>query len=131
MSFKATLAKIVIKMTPNKLIIWVANIVLKDIAELTGFNFDIDTRSAFMQIQLVGESETIDVWVEGFGIIADESSYHFIIEQAKSNRLWLGNLLSRFVGKTWKIPLPSHLAPQFEFVAELLKAESQDKKRLN
>ena len=52
---------------------------LKDIAELTGFNFDIDTRSAYMQVQLVGESETIDVWLERFGIIADEDSYHFII----------------------------------------------------
>ena len=131
MSFKATLAKIVIKMTPNKLIIWVANIVLKDIAELTGFNFDIDTRSAYLQVQLVGESETIDVWFEGFGIISDETSYHFIIEEAKSNRLWLGNLLSRFVGKSWKIPVPANFAAQFEFVAELLKAESQDKKRLN
>ena len=131
MSFKATLAKILIKMTPNKLIIWVANIVMKDIAELTGFNFDIDTRSAYMQVQLVGESETIDVWLEGFGIIADEDYYHFIIEQAKSNRIWLGKLLSRFVGKTWKIPLPSHLAPQFKFVAELLKAEPLDTKRLN
>ena len=123
MSVKATLAKIVIKMTPNKLIIWVANIVLKDIAELTGFDFDIETRSAYVQIQLLGESETIEVWFEGFGIIANEGTYTFIIEQAKSNRLWLGNLLSRFVGKNWKIPVPPNLAPQFEFVAELLRAE--------
>jgi len=131
MSFKVTLAKTVIKMTPNKLIIWVANIILKDIAELTGFNFDIDTRSAFLQVQLVGESETIDVWFEGFGIIADGGSYQFIIEEAKSNRIWLGNLLSRFVGKSWKIPVPENLAPQFNFVAELLKTEAQEKKRLN
>jgi len=123
MSFTTSLVKLVIKMTPNKLIIWVANIVLKDIAELTGFNFDIDTRHAYIQIQLVGESETIDVWLEGFGIITDGESYKFIIEQAKSNRLWLGNLLSRFVGKTWKIPVPANLAPQFKFVAELLQAE--------
>jgi len=131
MSFKATLAKTIIKMTPNKLIIWVANIILKDIAELTGFNFDIDTRSSFVQIQLLGESETIDVWFEGFGIISDGDSYHFIIEEAKSNRIWLGNLLSRFVGKSWKIPVPANLAPQFDFVAELLKKEAMDNKRLD
>lgn len=131
MSFKATLAKIVIKMTPNKLIIWVANIILKDIAELTGFNFDIDTRSSFLQIQLVGESETIDVWFEGFGIISDGNSYQFIIEEAKSNRIWLGNLLSRFVGKTWTIPVQANLAPQFDFVAELLEKEALDNNRLN
>ncbi len=123
MSFTATLAKIVIKMTPNKLIIWVANIVLKDIAELTGFNFDIETRSAYIQIQLVGESETIDVWLNGFGIISTEETYQFIIEKAESNRLWLANLLARFVGKKWKIPVPENLAPQFKFVAELLAKE--------
>jgi len=128
MSFKAALAKTIIKMTPNKLIIWVANFVLKDIAKLTGFNFDIETRKAYIQIQLIGESETIEVWLEGFGIITEGDSYKFIIEQAKSNRIWLGNLLSRFMGKTWKIPLPSHLAPQFKFVAELFKAEALEKK---
>ena len=124
MSFKVYLAKTIIKLTPNKLIIWVANIVLKDIAELTSFNFDIETRNAFIQVQLLGESETIDISVEGFGIISDAGSYQFIIEQANSNRLWLDNLLSRFVGKMWKIPVPSNLAPQFKFVAELLKTES-------
>ena len=120
MSFKSGLTKVVIKWTPEKLILWVSNIILKDIAELTGFSFDLDARKAYMQIQLVGESETIEVWFEGFAIIPDESSYKLIIEQAQSNRLWLDNLLSRIVRKVWKIPVTS----QIEFIAELLKAES-------
>ena len=123
MSFKSKLTKTVIKYTPNKLIIWVANIILKDIAELTNFNFDLEERKAYTQIQLVGESETIDVWLEGFAIITEKGAYKFIIEQANSNRLWLDNLLSRIVRKKWKIPVTPLMASQMEFFAELLKTD--------
>jgi len=124
MSFKLGLTKTVIKWTPPKLIKWVANIILKDIAELTGFNFNLDARKAYMQIQLVGESETIDVWLEGFCIITEGSSFKLIIKQAHSNRLWLDNILSRIVRKKWKIPVTSPMRAHIEFMAELLKAES-------
>ena len=123
MSLKAHLAKIAIKMTPNMLIKLVANIVLKDIAKLTGFNFDIDTRQLFVQVHLAGESETIDVWLEDFSIITDAGSYKFVMQQASSNRVWLDNILSRIVRKEWPIPIPSEMSSQFEFVAELFKAE--------
>ena len=106
------------------MIIWVANIILKGIAELADFNFDIDTRSAYVKIQLLGESETIEVWLEDFAIISDEGAYQFIIHQAQSNRLWLNNILARIAGKAWKIPVIPQLAPHMELVAELFKAES-------
>lgn len=113
-----------IKLTPNILIVWVANIVLKGIAELTDFSFDLDARTAYVQIQLVGESETIEVWLDGFAVVSDEESYKFIVHQAQSNRIWLDNLLSRVVGKAWKIPVIPQLAAQMELVAELLKTET-------
>ncbi|AEF99286.1 hypothetical protein Metme_0848 [Methylomonas methanica MC09] len=55
MSIKSALLKIVIKLTPNILIIWVSNIILKGIAELTEFNFDIDARKLHVQTRLYGE----------------------------------------------------------------------------
>lgn len=106
------------------LVSWVANIVLKGIAELSDFSFDLDARKAYVQIQLVGESETIDVWMEGFAVVREEESYKFIIQQAQSNRLWLDNLLSRVVGKAWKIPEIPQLAAQMELIHELLTAET-------
>ena len=124
MSVKLSLTKSVIKWTPNKLISWVANIILKDIAELTDYNFDLEARKSYMQLQFVGESETIEVWLEGFGIITTEGSYKLILEQAKSNRIWLNNILSRIVNKEWKIPVTSQMTPHIEFLAELLKAEN-------
>lgn len=124
MSFKATLTKTIIKITPNKLIIWVANIVLKDIAELVHFNFDIDARKVFTQVQLVGESETIDVYIDGFAVITDENEYYFLIEAAESNRIWLGNILTRIIGKKWKIPVTAQTAPHMTFIAELFKADN-------
>ncbi len=127
MSFKTSLTKTVIKWTPNKLVSCIANIILKDIAELTGFNFDLEARKSYMQIQLAGESETIDVWFEDFAIITDttqESSYIFIVEQARSNRIWLNNILSRIERKEWKIPVTPQTAPHMEFIAELLGAEN-------
>ena len=123
MSFKTSLIKMAIKLTPNIIIIWVANIILKGIAELTDFNFDIDARKAYVQIQLLGESETIEVWLEDFAIISDEESYQLIIHQAQSNRIWLNNILARIAGKAWKIPVIPQFAAQIELVAELLKDE--------
>ena len=126
MSFKARLIKLAIKLTPNRLIVWVANIILKGIAELTDFNFDLEARQAYIQIQLAGELESIEVWLEGFDIISDEDVYKLIIHQAKSNRLWLDNLLSRIVGKAWKIPVPAEMKTHFELIAELFNAESPE-----
>ncbi len=124
MSYKTGLIKMAIKWTPNAMIIWVANIVLKDIAELKDFNFDLETRKVYVQTQLLGESETIDVWLEDFAIINDEDGYKFIVQQARSNRIWLTNLLSRIVGKAWKIPVIPQLAAQMELISELFKAEN-------
>jgi len=124
MSFKTGLIKMAIKWTPNKMIIWVANIVLKGIAELTDFNFDLETRKAYVQIQLLGESEVIEVWLEDFAVIRDEESYKFVVQQAQANRLWLNNLLSRITGKAWKIPEIPQLTPQLELISELFEAES-------
>lgn len=110
-------------MTPNMLIKLVANIILKDIAKLIGFNFDIDTRQLFVQVHLAGESETIDVWLEDFSIISDADSYKFVMQQASSNRVWLNNILSRIVRKEWSVPVLSEMTSHFEFVAEIFKAE--------
>ncbi|SMG66568.1 conserved hypothetical protein [methanotrophic bacterial endosymbiont of Bathymodiolus sp.] len=126
MSFRTRIVKIAIKLTPNKLISWIANIILKDIAELTAFNLDLDARTSFVQIQLVGESETIDVWLEGFAINSDETAHYFFVEYAKSNRVWLDNILSRIVRKEWKIPVPAEMSSHMGFLAELLKAESTE-----
>jgi len=126
MSFKTRLIKMAIKWTPNTMVIWVANIILKGIAELTDFNFDLEARKAYVQIQLVGESETIEVWIEDFAIINDEGSYQLIIQQAQSNRIWLNNLLSRITGKAWGIPEIPQLTAHLELISELFKAESRE-----
>ncbi len=126
MSYKTSLIKMAIKCTPNKMIVWVANIVLKGIAELTDFNFDLDARKVYVQTTLYGETEAIEVWVDGFAIIKEGESYKFIIQQAQSNKPWLNNLLSRFVGKAWKIPVIPQLAAHIELIAELFKAETPE-----
>jgi len=126
MSFKTSLIKMAIKWTPNMMVIWVANIILKGIAELIDFNFDLEARKAYVQIQLVGESETIEVWIEDFAIINDDGSYQLIIQQAQSNRIWLNNLLSRITGKAWGIPEIPQLTAHLELISELFKAESPE-----
>lgn len=126
MSYKARLIKMAIKLTPNKMIIWVANIVLKGIAELNDFSFDIDARKVYAQVLLSGETEAIEIWLDDFAVIGDGEAYQFILGQARSNKPWLQNLLSRFVGKAWKIPVIPQLKAHIGLVAELLKAESQE-----
>ncbi len=126
MSYKTRLIKIAIKLTPNMMVIWVANIILKGIAELVDFNFDLEARKAYVQIQLLGESETIEVWLEDFAVVSDQGSYQLIIQQAQSNRVWLNNLLARIAGKAWKIPVLPQFAAEIELISELFKAESPE-----
>lgn len=123
MSIKSNLIKIAIKLTPNILIIWVANFILKGIAELLAFNFDVDARKMYLQTRLYGEEDTIEVAVEDFAVFNDGESYRFIIHHARSDRPWLNNLLSRFIGKAWKIPALPQFAAQLELVAEVFKTK--------
>ncbi len=123
MSFKTSLIKMAIKWTPNMMVIWVANIILKGIAELIDFNFDLEERKAYVQIQLLGESETIEVCLENFAIVNDGESYQLIIQQAQSNRVWLNNILARIAGKSWKIPVIPQYKAEIELICELFKVE--------
>ena len=108
------------------MIVWVANIVLKGIAELTDFSLDLDTRKVYVQTTLYGETEMIEVWVEGFAVVSDENSHRLIVQEAKSNRPWLNNLLPHIVGKEWKIPVIPQFQAHIELIVELLKAESPE-----
>jgi hypothetical protein len=131
MSFKSSLLKIAIKIaikvTPNKMVLWVANTVLKGIAELTDFSFDIDTRKVYVQTTLYGETEAIDVWLEDFAIASDGQSYQFIMHHARSNRPWLTNILAHIVGKAWKIPAIPQLNAHMALIAELFKEDDRPK----
>jgi hypothetical protein len=102
----------------------VSNIILKGIAELTEFSFDLEARKVYVQTRLNGEEKAIEVWLEDFAVFNDGESYRFIIHQAKSDRPWLNNLLSRIIGKAWKIPAIPQFTAQLELLTELLKAKT-------
>jgi hypothetical protein len=121
MFFKSFLIKLIIKLTPSILIIWVSNFILKGIARLLEFEFDLENRKFHVKTQLYGEMDTIDVWVEDFMIKSDGNSYEFLIHKANSDRPWLTNILALIVGKSWKIPAIPELAPHMDLFAELLK----------
>ena len=120
MSLKSILIKIAIKLTPTIFIIWVSNLILKGIARLLEFEFDLESRKFHVKTQLYGEIDTIDVWVEDFMIKTDGTSYELLILKANSDRLWLTNILALIVGKSWKIPVIPELAPHMTLIAELL-----------
>ena len=120
MSLKSILIKIAIKLTPTIFIIWVSNLILKGIARLLEFEFDLENRKFHVKTQLYGEIDTIDVWVENFMINTDGTSYELLILKANSDRLWLTNILALIVGKSWKIPVIPELAPHMTLIAELL-----------
>lgn len=124
MNLKISLIKWAIKLVPNGMVSWVANRQLRGIATLTGFNFDVDARKAYVCTQLDGEAEAIEVWVEGFSVTRDGDLYHFVVEQAQSNKLWLNTTFSRVTGKAWKLPVPARFAPQANLVAELFQPKT-------
>lgn len=128
MSYKSSLVKMAIKLAPLKLLTWVANFKLKGIAELAALNFDIEERKFYIQVQLFGEPEAIEVWIEDFAIINEEEAYHFVVQKAESNKPWLNNLLSLITGKAWKIPVIPQMAAHLELIAELLAAPKVEPK---
>lgn len=119
MSYKTKIIKLAVKWTPKAMVLWVANKVLKGIAELLDFDFDIEARTVYVQTKLYGETETIDVWVNGFAVLNEGQSYQFILEQAQSNKPWLNNIFALITGKPWAIPVLPQLAPYMGLVAEL------------
>ncbi|MEY4719518.1 MAG: hypothetical protein RL563_2136 [Pseudomonadota bacterium] len=130
MSIKSALLKLVIKLTPNMLIIWASNLILKGIAELLDFSFDLDSRKIYVKTRLYGENETIEVTLQDFAIFNDGDSYRFILHKANSDRLWLDNLLNHFTGKAWAIPGMPGLNSSLKVVAELFEANSPSIKEL-
>ena len=121
MSFKAKLITTAIKWTPASLILWVGNVALKGIARLSHFSLDLDARKLFVQTTLAGEVEPIQVWLEDFAIIQTGDSYSAILPTARSNKVWLGNILARVTGKNWPIPDVPQLKPHLGTLAEVLK----------
>jgi hypothetical protein len=126
MSVKSKILKIAIKLTPSPLIVWVSNFVLKGIAELTAFNFDVDARKVYVQTRLYGEEFTIDVHVEDFALFKEGDSYRVIINHASSDRPWLNNILAHITGKAWKIPAIPQLAAPLDIVAELFAVKTPE-----
>lgn len=127
MSFKTCVIKTAIKWTPKVFVLWGGNFVLRGVARLTDFNFDLESRKAYVQVRLYGEPEAIEVWLENFAVIEQAGGYSLLIQQARSNRIWLSNLLAKFTGKAWKIPEIPQLRAQMELAAELFRADGSIK----
>ena len=125
MSYKASIIKLAIKWTPKSLVSWLTNIVLKGIAELQTYSFDLDARTAYVQILLYGESEAIEVALSDFALEHAEGQYQFVLQNAQSNKLWLNNILRHIVGKTWKIPANEQLNPHLAVLAELFQRDQE------
>lgn len=118
--------KVGAKLTPKILVSWVANIVLKGIAEFSKISYDLDKRTAFVEVTLYGEEESIQVDVDGFEILGEEGNYQFILHKAESNKPWMTNMLARIAGKPWDIPDIPKYRLQLEIIANLLKGESDE-----
>ena len=121
MSITSGLVKTAVKWTPKALILWVANKVLKGIAEVSDFELDLDARTAYALTTLNGESESIEVWLNGFSVISEEGYYHLLLESAESNKPWLNTIFSHITGRAWKIPDVPKFRSQIGLLAELLK----------
>ena len=117
--------KIGAKLTPKFLISWVANIVLKGIAEFSKISYDLDKRTAYVNVTLYGEEEAIEVNVDGYEILGEEGNYRFLLHNAESNKPWMNNLLAKVAGTEWEIPEIPKLRLPLEIAANLLKAENQ------
>jgi hypothetical protein len=120
MSLKASIVRAAIRLTPTSLVVWVGNIVMKGIGKMMAFHFDLDQRRVYVCTLLQGEVEPIEVWLEDFAIRQEGENYCVILRQARSNKIWLTNLLAKVTGKAWKIPPVPQLRQHMGLVTELL-----------
>ncbi len=118
--------KIGAKLTPKILVSWVANIVLKGIAEFSTISYDLDARTAYVEVTLYGEDEPIEIAVDGFEIRGEKGDYKFILHEAESNKPWMNNILVRISGKEWDIPDVPKYRLQLEVIANLLRANEEE-----
>ncbi|MGR9054242.1 MAG: hypothetical protein ACU84J_16505, partial [Gammaproteobacteria bacterium] len=100
---------------------WAANFVLRGIAELSDFFFDLDTRTASFRLQLNGEEQPIEISVDGFVVKKEGDARYLIIHDAQANRPWLNNLLGHVTGRPWNIPDIPQYKDKIELVTELLE----------
>jgi len=121
MSYKTTLIKLAIKWTPKPMVVWTSNFILKGIAQLIDFDLDIDARKVYVHIKLAGEADAIEVWLNNFAIASKDNAYQLLIEDAKSNRIWLTNIFAHITGKAWNIPVPPQFAGYFKLIADLFQ----------
>ncbi|MEN9681954.1 MAG: hypothetical protein RLZZ627_1847 [Pseudomonadota bacterium] len=121
MSIQASLIKAAIKMTPTFLITMVANVVLRGIAKLNAFDFDLESRRLRMSVRLLGEPEDIVLHLDNFGVTQRGDQYYFILRSAQSNKPWLNNLMAHVTHQCWPIPRIPQLAPYMGLVNELLE----------
>ncbi len=123
MRFLIAVIKLGVKWTPKSIVLKVANIKLKGIAEIKDYAVDLDARTVYANTLLSGETEAIEVWAEQFGIILDNGSYKFVLQQAHSNKAWLNNSFAFVLGKAFPIPVVPKLARFMPLAYELLKVE--------
>ncbi len=124
MSLKTSLLKTLIGWTPRWLIARVANFILKGIVELKQFSLDLDARQIYVELQLYGEPDTLQIWLEAF-YIANPTGTNpvFVLQKARSSKPWVNNVLAKVAGKAWAIPdLPQYRA-QIQLVSELLESD--------
>jgi len=135
-NFKIMLINMAIKCMPKFLIKWVANTILKGIANLKDFNVNLGKRTVYFKLLLLGEDEAIEVWLHDFAVYHENDSYHFMLRDADSNKLWMTNILARFVNRVWVIPNTPLINEHIDLLAELLhpleipSVEDAEKKRI-
>jgi hypothetical protein len=120
MSFQAYIIKTAIKWTPESLILWVSNKILKNIAQLQHFHIDMETRQVSVQVQLAGEIDSINVLINEFAIVQTEKGFYFIVRQAESNKLWLTNIFQLILNKKWYLPEIPQIKPYMPLILELV-----------
>lgn len=121
MTLKARILSTAIQLTPSWIIRLIANLVLKDIAQLKFFHFDLPMRKVYLELQLEGEADSIEVWAEDFYMLMESGQLTVVLGQARSNRLWLTNLFGHVTGRSWKLPVPLQYAAYVELVAEVFR----------
>jgi hypothetical protein len=130
MSFTSGLIKTAINCTPDFMMQWVANFILKGIAEISSFNFDLDTRMVYILLTLNGETEAIEVWIDGFAISQEYGVTYLMLNEGRSNKPWLNAIFAKITGKRWKIPALPQFQTYIDLAADVFKPVANEQEEV-
>ena len=116
MSLRSKVAKIADSLTGSYSTRVAINRYMGEYGKMITLTIDNKNNKVIASVLLNGESSPMEVRIDGYEIIKNDSSASVLVKDASSDRAWLSAILKKYVvGKSWEVP-----ADKIDFLDDFL-----------